>query len=487
VESPLNRKAWRVGAAILSGALLYFAVGLTPLWLVAWIAPVPLLLASFHASRAETLLLCAIALGTALASNFAYYMMLAGLLGAGIIILLQVLQWAFIISYTRTLVRRSNHWTTVFAYPLIWAAVDTVISTLSPHGTFGSLAYTQMDFLPVVQIASVAGAPGVVFVISLFASALVLALYRAHPRCRPALAYGVPGVLLIIAITAGALRLMGSRPPPVKKVPIGMVAVDAFLGPRTPPETADVVWQAYYDGVLRVAGEGARVVVLPEKIDVKETAEPVRRAALADLARRSGVYLIVGIGLPTEAGWKNRAWLFSPGGELLAEYDKQHLVPGLEKEMTAGNEDAVVEVDGQRFGIAICKDMHFAALGRSYGRKRVSVMLEPAYDFVRDAWMSARIAAMRGIESGYAVVHAGRESVLSASDRYGRFIVETRSGALPGVSVTAQVPIDSSRPTLYARFGDVFGWTCLVLAVLLRLAALKKPTAVLERVAKTAG
>ena len=101
-------------------------------------------------------------------------------------------------------------------------------------------------------------------------------------------------------------------------------------------------------------------------------------------------------------------------------------------------------------------------------------MLEPAYDFVRDAWMSARIAAMRGIESGYAVVHAGRESLLSASDRNGRFIVESRSGPLPGVAVVARVPLATGAPTPYARFGDWFGWSCLVLAVVMRLWAGKQ-------------
>jgi len=241
------------------------------------------------------------------------------------------------------------------------------------------------------------------------------------------------------------------------------------LRPGTSPETAAAVWQAYDAAVVRLAGEGARIVVLPEKIDVKEADVPGRRAALAELARRTGIYLVVGIGVVTNAGWMNRAWLLTPTGDLVAEYDKQHLVPGLEGEMTAGNRDAVHEIDGHRFGIAICKDVHFAALGRSYGRGGISVLLEPAYDFVRDAWMSARIAALRGIESGYAVVHAGRASFLSASDRYGRFIIETRSDRLPGIAVTAQVPLAASAPTPYARFGDWFGWSCVVLALVMRL------------------
>ncbi len=457
----------RIVAALLSGGLLYFTLSLTPCWLVAWIAPVPLLLAAFHTSQREVWLLCAIAGLLGLTSMFGYYEIVSGRMGAVVIVLLQVMEWILVVSFTRAIVRRSNHWLTVFAYPLVWAALDTLISAFSPHGTFGSLAYTQMDALPVIQIASITGTPGIVFLISLFASMLALALYRTHPRTRPALAYGLPTALLLAIVVFGEIRLTRNQAS-TEKMPIGLVAIDDFLGPRIPRPKAEEIWKQYDTAIARLAAQGAEIVVLPEKIDVKEEAALQRREALAEIARRNAVFLVVGIGLSTDAGWKNRAWLFGPNGDLLAEYDKQHLVPGLEAAMTPGHEDTVREIDGHRFGIAICKDMHFASLGRSYGRKNVAAMLEPAWDFYRDGWMSARLAALRGVENGYAVVHSARDSLLSVSDRYGRFVAETRSSSLPGVSILARVPIGSPAPTPYARFGDWFGWMCVVLAVIMR-------------------
>jgi len=47
-------------------------------------------------------------------------------------------------------------------YPVLLAAIDTLVSFFSPHGTRGSFAYTQMDGLPVIQIASVLGMPAIV-------------------------------------------------------------------------------------------------------------------------------------------------------------------------------------------------------------------------------------------------------------------------------------------------------------------------------------
>ena len=80
-------------------------------------------------------------------------------------------------------------------------------------------------------------------------------------------------------------------------------------------------------------------------------------------------------------------------------------------------------------GLAICTDMHFSALGQAYGAAGAGVMLLPAWDFQLDAWMGARMAVRRGVESGYAVLRAAREGVLTVSDAYGRGLAERASSA----------------------------------------------------------
>ena len=67
-------------------------------------------------------------------------------------------------------------------------------------------------------------------------------------------------------------------------------------------------------------------------------------------------------------------------------------------------------IDGIAYGIAICKDMHFAVLGRAYGQGRAAVMLVPAWDFQVDRWMGARMTMTRGVENGYSVVRVTRRA-----------------------------------------------------------------------------
>ena len=170
--------------------------------------------------------------------------------------------------------------------------------------------------------------------------------------------------------------------------------------------------------------------------------------------------------LGRQSGARNAAWLFTPAGSLAAEYDKQHMVPYLESDLTPGQANLVVRIDGQPYGLAICRDMFFTDLGSAYSRLGVRAMLIPGWDFYVDAWWASRVAALRGVEGGYSVVRAGRESYLAVSDRHGRIVAEKRSDFLPGTSILATVPLGPATPTPYARYGDIFGWCCVAGAVL---------------------
>jgi len=449
--------------------MLWGVVNLTPWWPLAWLAPIPLLLAAFHGSGGEARTLSLLAALIGLSSNFRYYQTTTG--GwpiAVLLIALQALAWMGVVMFTRRIVRSAPVWYSVFAYPLLWAGLDTLINALSPHSSFGSLAYSQGDATRVIQIAALTGTPGIVFVVSLYASLTAVAIYRGRDIRLPVLAYGLPAVVILAALAFGNWRLLQRQE--TRRVAVGLAAVDDSIGPRVAAAQVNAVWASYESAISELAAHGARIVLLPEKIEVLNRVPAEQRLELLGAAARStGVYLAAGTGLREEHATLNRFWLFAPSGELLTTYDKQHLVPGLEADMTPGKEFVTQEIAGVRYGLAICKDMHFPTLGRAYGRARVDAMLIPAWDFERDAWMAARMTALRGIESGYAVIRSSREGLLTVSDRFGRFAAERRSAPVPGAWLLTSAPLEHVEETLYAEWGDVFGWTCLALAVLMRL------------------
>jgi hypothetical protein len=77
-RTALDTRAKRLGAALISGVMLSMAGSLQPWWLIAWIAPIPLLLAAFSAARGETLMLAAVAALIGSISITSYYLEVAG-------------------------------------------------------------------------------------------------------------------------------------------------------------------------------------------------------------------------------------------------------------------------------------------------------------------------------------------------------------------------------------------------------------------------
>ena len=109
--------------------------------------------------------------------------------------------------------------------------------------------------------------------------------------------------------------------------------------------------------------------------------------------------------------------------------------------------------------------MDFPDLGRRYAG--VDVMLVPAWDFTRDAWLHSRMAVLRGVENGYVIVRSARNGALTVSDAYGGEVV-AEVAERPAHRLLGRRPsIYGPGPTLYSRIGDVFGWSMLALAGLL--------------------
>jgi apolipoprotein N-acyltransferase len=57
----------------------------------------------------------------------------------------------------RVLVLRGAVWSGLVALPAVWVTSEYVRNWTTPHGSAGSLAYSQLRFLPFLQLASITG------------------------------------------------------------------------------------------------------------------------------------------------------------------------------------------------------------------------------------------------------------------------------------------------------------------------------------------
>jgi apolipoprotein N-acyltransferase len=472
MKAPFQEKTRHELIDILSafavGGGLWFVVNLEPLWWLAWIVPGVLFWLALGTEGWSSRGLIVLAALIGAASNFVYFLKVMPVAAAILVLLLQSLLWLLVFGTSARIVKRFKSAWTVLALPVIAVAADTLLAHFTPDGNWGSLAYTQAEMLPIAQVAAVAGVGGILFLLMLVNSAVGLAFtYGAKLRGAVPM-YCATVVLIAIAGAFGYWRLQA----PVAGTPVnfGIAAVDDFIGPVQSNEARDV-WTQYEAQVLELAASGARVVLLPEKIAVLPfAAAEARKRRLSQLAAANRVWLVAGVGVDDGKQRRNEAWWYAPDGTLKTNYLKHFLAPP-EREFLRGSEFPLNDIDGVRYGVAICKDMHFASLGRGFGARGAGVMLVPAWDFDDDARMAASMTGLRGVENGYTVVRSARNGLLSVSDPYGRVLAVERSARLPGTTLFATVNVGERLPTIYTRTGDLLGWACVAATLALIVAS----------------
>jgi apolipoprotein N-acyltransferase len=241
--------------------------------------------------------------------------------------------------------------------------------------------------------------------------------------------------------------------------------------------------QTYAADIRLAAAQGARFVVTPEAGIVTPSAATASvLAPLAAISRQTGSQIIAGVEQTRPAG--NLAFSILPDGTV-RRYDKRHLVPILGKVFTPGHGSGWL---GDARAVEICKDMDFPGTVRLDAARGVRLMGVPAEDFNQDAWLHARMAAMRGVEDGFALARAASKGLVMASDAQGRLLA-AKMDTHPGLTmVVADLPLGPG-PTLYARTGDIFAWLCTAFllwtgAYLLFLKRPNAPEAATDRLRK---
>ena len=241
------------------------------------------------------------------------------------------------------------------------------------------------------------------------------------------------------------------------------VPMSVYLGSE---EQGLELLREYADEVHRVTPAGTQAVVLPEKIGrFNESALPIVDALFSSAATATRSAIVLGLVRRTASGDFNSSRLYSSEGKLEANYDKHHLLPGVEPEKP-GDERVVLAQLSRRWGLQICKDMDFPKLSREYAANGVNLMLVPAWDFNLDGWLHSRMAVLRAVENGFALARSARNGLLTVSDNRGRIVSETATAAGRFVSISGRVNV-AGKETFYTRTGNWFAVLCVAAFVVL--------------------
>lgn len=457
-------------AGLASGLMAFLGTGLHPVWWLTWVASLPVLCLAPRVS-ARSIAACAFVAWAIGGLNMWSYLSRVGVpltvrllavVAPALIFMLAVLLF-------RWLMLRERWLFALLGFPAAWVAYEFVNAATSPHSTFGSVAYSQMNFLPILQIASVTGIWGIVFCLFLFPASVAALLVTKNNRARATACGGLAVLIAVVGWGAWRLRATPSAP----TVMVGLVASDAphNVFPEKPEDTLRLL-NEYAEVADRLVAQGAQLVIAPEKIGVVPDPDIKRMDAMfAALSERSKAVVVAGVVHPTPGPNWNEVRIYS--ADSLRVYEKHHMLPAFESQFTVGTERTLLDEPSGRWGVTICKDMDFPKLSRQYGNDGVGLLLVPAWDFKVDGWLHGRMAILRGVESGFSIARAPKQGVLTITDNRGRVLAEATTNSAPFVTLLARVPVQHDS-TLYARWGDWFAWMSVALLAF-TLAVAAKP------------
>lgn len=466
MDSKLNPYVLTAPCLVASAALFFFGTGLTPIWQCTWLAPIPLLWLSPRVSgrHAFFLSISAYALGGLNEWNYSNQVLPTWSV-ASRLLLGACLFGIGTFLFRRNIIRKKI-WQGVLIFPAFWVIVEYLTSVISVHGTFGDIAYSQMNFLPVVQIASVVGIWGISFCIFLFAATAAVAL-SGDFRLKGIPIAIVACLFLACVFIYGMWRLHSTdkNSPTMKVALMGSSANGNFFAGS--PEQLDLILARYADAMKEFSGQGVQLIVLPEHTGpITDSSEMATDSVLGNMAKDSNAYISIGVERIGATLSRNQERLYAQNGRLVATYNKHHMLPPYESQFTPDSRRTVLNEPSGRWGVEICKDMDFPNLSREYSNDGIGMLIVSASDFVADGWLHGRMAVLRGVEGGFSIARSADLGILTATDDRGRILAEKNTVLGPPLATEiATIPVHHD-VTIYSRFGNGFAWLCFGLVTL---------------------
>lgn len=400
----------------------------------------------------------------------------------------------------------------LFAMPSLWVAQEylkTHVGFLS--FPFGLLGYSQDSVPAIAGIAAVTGVYGVSFLIvfcNVILSEAIAATFAGKKRTRSATAVSVPrqgafprvaslGVLILFFGVGVYAKVGVPKPGTVPTMKISLIQGNLFSNEKY-DRNFEFLKKIYarYDSLSKLAAADK-----PDLIAWPSSSVPGRIPydfllvrMLSDLAQSTGAYLLVGTSgfdkfspaMQRTRRAANSAFLFSPEGKILGQYDKARLLPFDEylplrdrlpwpswivdrkmRDQLPGTELTVFTAGGVRFGVQICWENMFPEQFRALAAKGIDFMSGMTNEsFVHAPAAHAQMLqfyVFRAIENGIPIIRTAPTGVTCLIGSDGRISARVRDADgretnVPGV-LTTEVPLSRKR-TVYTRIGDAFALAC---------------------------
>ena len=386
-----------------------------------------------------------------------------------------------------------------------WMAVEFFRSRTFLAFPWGLLAYSQHDYLKVMQIAGITGVYGMslILIIANTALAETAAGITGERRFDPGkFKYVLPviGLVAIIAIY-GAVNInqYKIKPEEGKSIDIALVQTNITFDDKFEKDSGVLIPDPYNEG--RYFREGTELVVYPETVlwgtlERNETFGNWVKKTIKD----EDLYFITGqILWDDEDNYYNTVNLYNPQGEVIGRYNKIHPLPCAEympypdilfmfkflniakTNITPVTDFEMIGYPGKgKLGTNICFESTLPLISRTFrdrGAEAIFVFTDDAgFKESLASWHHVIFSRVRAIENGCYVVHSSNMGVSAVIDPTGELKVRT---PLAEKLVEYDRIYLNDNKTFYAKNGNIilygyFGFAIIYLIIYLIIFRRKK-------------
>ncbi|MDP3143621.1 MAG: apolipoprotein N-acyltransferase [Candidatus Omnitrophota bacterium] len=368
-----------------------------------------------------------------------------------------------------------------FFIPCAWTLLEYLRAHLLTGFGWALLGYSQYKFLPIIQIADIAGAYGISFLVIMVNLAIYLRL-RERKESRAEIM--ICSFLIILTFTYGFFRL--NQKPGVERIKISVIQGNIPQEWKWEEGKKDFNLEKYLFLAKLAALENPDLIIWPETAFPGYLwQEPELFAKVLKLTREIKIPLLVGLVTSDGASIYNSAILISKDGEPAQIYNKLHLVPfgeyiPLRKvlpfletivpigDFTAGKEYTVFKTPAP-FSTLICFEDTVAELSCQFTKRGAEFLT----NITNDAWFKDTAApyqhlqasVMRAVENRRPLIRAANTGVSAFIAANGEIVDRVQqSGKDTFVDGILSSEITTGNElTFYTRFGDIFiVFCCLV-------------------------
>ncbi|MFH1710298.1 MAG: apolipoprotein N-acyltransferase [bacterium] len=331
----------------------------------------------------------------------------------------------------------------IFLIPFVWAAIEWIRS-IGPYGvTGGGLGYSQADFLMVLQVASVAGVYGISFLIVFFNEAVAGALLDKKIGN-----LGIAILILTLAVVFGNYKISAFKESG-KAINIAVVQANISQDTKLDYRRAYEIVNIYEMMSRKAASSRPDIVIWPETAVTTYLFETsTMLSKVQDLVAGSNSFYLIGTPYREKGRIYNSVAAFSKKGRMIGRYDKQRLVPFGEylplrplfyrllqedplfaQDYNSNPDPNIINLDGVRVGAVICFESTLPYLVRDkvkQGAQFILVVTNDAWFFDSSAlYQHIQAAQVRAVESGRYVVQAANTGISAIIDPVGRVVARS--------------------------------------------------------------